>query len=385
MPQLSFFASSLAWNFGLGIVWLALPLYAHAQGLSHSQIGILFAVPILLQVPLNVAGGAYIDRIGGRRVFLISSCALAASSAWLISAHGFWELVLGQMGLVVSRAAFWPASWAMASELPGQRSVQMGRLNAISNFGQLTGTACCGFILSAGGFRQAFTVLAVLGVLAFAIGLGSAVRARRPGPVRRLWDGYARLLRNRMILYSILCAFASSLPFSMSISFFPLLLTQFGFGEASTGILLSLRGAGSIAAGLLIARFFRPGGTLWPVGCTLAMAAAVGLLPLANHAVPIGLWMFLAGVASGMMILYFQLTMSEASAPEDRGSALALGSLGWTATHFTTPLLTGLLADRWGIEAGFYVIGALILGCAAAIALLSGWAFERSSSPSSAA
>jgi predicted MFS family arabinose efflux permease len=161
----------------------------------------------------------------------------------------------------------------------------------------------------------------------------------------------------------------------MSISFFPLLLTQFGFGEASSGILLSLRGAGSIAAGLLIARLFRPGGgTLWPLGCTLAMAAAVGLLPLANHAITIGFWMFLAGIASGMMILYFQLTMSEASAPEDRGSALALGSLGWTATHFTTPLLTGLLADRWGIEAGFYVIGALILGCAAAIALLSGWA-----------
>jgi hypothetical protein len=84
------------------------------------------------------------------------------------------------------------------------------------------------------------------------------------------------------------------------------------------------------------------------------------------------------------MILYFQLAMSEASAPEDRGSALALGSLGWTATHFTTPLLTGLIADRYGIQSGFYVTGVVLLGCAAAIGLLSRWAFSDRSARAAA-
>jgi hypothetical protein len=38
-----FFLASLAWNLGLGMTWLAVPLYAYSQGLSNAQIGVLFA------------------------------------------------------------------------------------------------------------------------------------------------------------------------------------------------------------------------------------------------------------------------------------------------------------------------------------------------------
>ena len=42
-----FFLASWAWNFGLGMTWLAVPLYAHSQGLSNAEIGVLFAAPVL--------------------------------------------------------------------------------------------------------------------------------------------------------------------------------------------------------------------------------------------------------------------------------------------------------------------------------------------------
>jgi nitrate/nitrite transporter NarK len=69
----AFFVASAAWNFGLGMTWLAVPLYAQSQGLSNAQIGVLFAAPVLAQAPLNLVGGAYTDRIGGRRLML-GSC-----------------------------------------------------------------------------------------------------------------------------------------------------------------------------------------------------------------------------------------------------------------------------------------------------------------------
>src|SRR3954447_25453030 len=134
------------------MTWLALPLYASAQGLSNAEIGVLIAVPVLAQMPLNLAGGAYTDRIGGRRIMLGSCCAMALAAAWLMFAHGFWMLMLGQLCLILSRATFWPATWAMASELPGDRGVQLGRLNAVTNFGQISGTVLCGLLLSASGF-----------------------------------------------------------------------------------------------------------------------------------------------------------------------------------------------------------------------------------------
>ena len=373
-----FFFASWAWNFGLGMTWLAVPLYAHSQGLSNAEIGALFAAPVLAQAPLNLAGGAYTDRIGGRRLMLASCCAQGLAAAWLMFAQGFWMLMVGQLVLVLSRAAFWPANWSMASELPGTRGVQLGRLNAVTNVGQILGTALSGFLLAAAGFAATFCVLAASAFVAFLIALGTRSTAQRAAPQGRgVLAGYLPLLRKPVIFYSVVCAYVSALPFSLSISFYPLLLAHYAYGEGSSGLLVSLRAVGSIAASLLVARFVRTGPeTPWPVVCGLIVAASIGLLPLVNHPAPIALWLLLVGAGSAAMTLYFQITIAEASRPEERGSALALGGLGWSISHLSTPIVMGELADRYGIVHGFYAIGVFAAGGAVAIALLRQWAFR---------
>ena len=372
-----FFAASLAWNFGLGMTWLAVPLYAYSQGLSNAEIGALFAAPVLAQAPLNLVGGAYTDRIGGRRIMLGSCWATVAGGLWFIFAQGFWMLLLGQLALILSRAAFWPATWAMASELPGTRGVQLGRLNAVTNTGQILGTALCGFSLAALGFKATFAALALIGLVSFFAGLATQPSPARAPRATGILAGFWPLLRHRIIQYSVLCAYLSALPFSLSISFFPLLLTSFGYAEESSGLLLALRAVGSIGASLFVSRFVRSGPqTLWPVVCGVIVAASIGFLPAWNHVVPIAVCLFLVGAGSAAMTLYFQITISEASLPEERGSALALGGLGWSLSHFSTPLIMGVVADRYGLVPGFYVLGALALACALAIAWVRRWAFR---------
>ena len=378
LPHPFFFLASLAWNFGLGMTWLAVPLYAYSQGLSNAEIGILFAVPVLAQAPLNLVGGAYSDRIGGRRILLGSCIAATAAGLWFMFADGFWMLLAGQVVFILARAAFWPATWAMASELPGARGVQLGRLNAVTSFGQIVGTTLCGFLLAAAGFRPTFAVLAATGVIALAAALGTQALPRKAAAPRHVLAAYLPLLRERIIAYSIVCAYLSALPFSLSMSFYPVLLAHYGYGEGTSGILLALRAVGSILASLAAARFVRTGPqTLWPVGCGIAVAAAVGLLPAVNHIAPIAFWMLVVGAGTAAMTLYFQITIAEASRPEERGSALALGGLGWSVSHLTTPLVMGFLADRYGIVTGFYVLGGFALTCAVAIAFLRRWAFKR--------
>ncbi len=378
MPHPYFFLASLAWNLALGMTWLAVPLYAYSQGLSNAQIGVLFAAPVLAQAPLNLVGGAYTDRIGGRRILLGSSLATIAAGLWLMVAHGFWMLLVGQLVLVISRACFWPATWAMASELPGARGVQLGRLNAVTNFGQIVGTTACGFLLAAVGYQATFAAMAATGAIALAAGLGTRAQPPTPHPRRDVLAAYLPLLRERIIAYTVMCAYLSALPFSLTMSFYPVLLANYGHGEEASGILLALRALGSIGASLLVARFVRTGPqTLWPVTCGVAVAASVGLLPTVNHVVPIGFWMLVVGAGTAAMTLYFQVTISEASKPEERGSALALGGLGWSVSHLSTPLVMGFLADRYGLVTGFYVLGGFALVCALAIAYLRHWAFKR--------
>jgi MFS family permease len=378
LPHPFFFLASLGWNFGLGMTWLAVPLYAYSQGLSNAEIGLLFAVPVLAQAPLNLVGGAYTDRIGGRRLLLGSCFATTAAGLWFMVAQGFWMLMAGQVVLILARAAFWPATWTMASELPGVRGLQLGRLNAVTSFGQIVGTTLCGFLLAGAGFGPTFGVLAASGVIALVAGLGTRAQPPKAAPARHVLAAYLPLLRERIIAYTIVCAYLSALPFSLSMSFYPVLLAHYGFGEGTSGVLLALRAMGSIFASLLAARFVRTGPqTLWPVACGIAVAASVGLLPTVNHIAPIAFWMLVVGAGTAAMTLYFQITIAEASRLEERGSALALGGLGWSVSHLTTPLVMGLLADRYGIVTGFYVLGAFALFCALAIGVMRRWAFAK--------
>src|SRR5437868_4581097 len=146
------------------MTWLAVPLYAHAQGMSNAQIGALFAAPVLAQAPLNLVGGASTDRIGG--------------------------------------------------------------------------TVLCGFVLAAAGFGATFLVLTATGVLSLFAGLATPRLHKRHAALsaRHPLAGYLPLLRRRIIVYTMLCAYLSALPFSLTMSFYPLLFARLGACARRSGL-----------------------------------------------------------------------------------------------------------------------------------------------------
>ena len=376
--HLPYLLASFTWNYGLGMTWLVVPLYAASLGLSGAEIGILFSAPSVAQLAINLVGGAYVDRFGGKRVMLASSVLLASGAAAMPFATGFWSLFAVQSVLVLARAAFWPANWSIAAELPGERGVQIGRLNAVTNLGQILGNGSCGFILALAGFTVTFLVLAGFGVAALLLGLGTPQRPRKDAPSTGLFDNYIVLLRMPVLYYGVLCAYLSALPFSLTMSFYPLLLQHIGFGAEASGVLLALRAVGGIIAGLIVARFVHTGpASPWPVIAGAFVAIAVGLQPLVSHWAAVGAFLLALGVGSSMMTIYFQVTLSEVVESEMRGSAMALGGLGWGLSHLSTPLVMGFLADRYGIVAGFYVLGAVSLCVVGLLAYLKRWAFAQ--------
>lgn len=378
VSRLPFFLASFTWNYGLGMTWLVVPLYAYFKGLSGAEIGVLFSLPSIAQLAINLIGGAYVDRFGGKRIMLASSFLLAAGAAAMPFARDFWTLFGAQTILVLARATYWPATWSIVADLPGGRGVQAGRLNATTNLGQILGNGSCGFILAFGGFDMSFAVLAATALGSLALGAGTPQQPRKSPSGQSLFGNYRVLMRMPVLYYGAVCAYLSALPFSLSMSFYPLLLKHLEFGAEASGVLLALRAVGGIGAGLLVARFVNTGpGSPWPVIAGALVAVAVGLQPLVSHWSTVGAFLFALGVGSGIMTIYFQVTMAEVVAPEMRGSAMALGGLGWGISHLTTPLVMGFLADRFGIVAGFYALGGLSLGVVALIASLRRRAFAR--------
>jgi MFS family permease len=376
----AFFAGAFCWNLGLGMTHLLVPLYAYSLGYSGVAIGSLVAVPVLGQIWINLLSGVWADRVGGRRLAVLSCAAVAAAGLLFASGTHFALLLAGQTAFITARALFWPSTWSLATQLPGDRSRTLGRLNAITSFGQILGAGVAGVAIAAAGFAFTFLMLAVVGgFIAAAFMLAFRVRhAAPPGPRESVFAAYARLARRRSIYYAVMCAYVSGLPFSLSFSFYPILLATQGFGTDASGWLIALRGVGSVTAGFVAGRTVRrTSDARVPLAAGLAVALSVLLIAASPHPVPIALLLFAVGLGSGVLTLYFQLLISDLSAPAERGAALALGGLGWGLSHLTTPMLMGVLTDAWGIVPAFHAMGALGVLWALTLHPLHRWAFPH--------
>lgn len=375
-----FFIGSYTWNFALGTSMLVVPLYAHHLDMSGTQIGVLLGFPVMAQILFSLVGGAFTDRLGGRAMQLLSFSAMAAAGLVFSAAQSFAPLLLGQFLLVISRAVYWPASQAIASTLPGGHGLQLGRLHGISNVGQISGTAAAGVLLAQWSFAVAFITLASMSAVALALALRSPVGGRsevhRAG---RFLAHFGPLLRNRMVYFSIACAYMAALPITLSQSFYPILLVEFGFPSETTGGLLSLRAVGAVVVSLLIARYLKSGERhALPQVAVLCVAGGIGLIPLFQGGIPVAVFLLAAGIGSGIMTIYYQVLMSEISTAANRGSAMALGGLGWGLSHLSTPLVMGFLVDTVGIANAFHIWGSFALLIAIVFLPLQGWAHRPS-------
>src|SRR5436190_1301357 len=236
-----------------------------------------------------------------------------------------------------------------------------------------------GMNIAGWGFGAGFWTVAAMGVLSFASGLvfRYAPPAREKAPLAMLAT-YRMLLGRRSIHYGIMCAYISALPFSLSVSFYPILLIEQGFGSEAAGWLVGMRALGAIAAGVVLARFVKHADdSSVPLASALAIAASVGLVAFFTNPAIIAFFLFGVGLGSGVMTIYFQILVSTLSSGETRGSAMALAGMGWSISHISTPLVMGALKDLYGIHAAFYALGAFAFLFSFALPPVHRWSLAR--------
>lgn len=378
IAAMTFYFACVSWNFALGTTYILVPLYAHELGMPGITIGTLVALPMALQIVLNMVGGTYTDRIGGKKIAVFSALAAVAAGLVFAVSASFAGLLAAQLCWMLSRATFWPATWSLASQLSTDRTRQFGRLNSITSIGQIAGTAAGGMIVAAAGFRAGFWVFVATAVLTtIALIVFRAPPYERPER-RPMAQTYLALLRRPWVYYAIMCAYISALPFSLSQSFFPILFVEKGFSTGEAGWILALRGVGQVVAGFGAGQLLRQVGS-WsvPVASGVGMGLSVILVALVEDAALIVLFVVGAGLGTGLATLYFQVLISEMSSLAERGQAMAMGGLGWGISHLSTPLIMGAVKDAYGLNVAFYVIGAIVVLWGFALLPTHRWAFRH--------
>jgi MFS family permease len=373
--------AALAWNVCLGLSTLLVPLHARDAGLSAAAIGGLFGLPVLAQLVFLLLGGAYADRIGGKKVMLASCILFALCAGSLLLGAGMGAIVAGQLLLVIARSVFWPAMWSLNAQAGLDDGRAVGRLNAFVNLGQLAGTVAAGLLAAAWGVASGFVVMIVCAgagaLLVQTVPVPRGTPGAGPASTAGLASTYLRLLRLPAVHYANLCSFVSAVPLTLGSSFIPLLLVERGLGFEAAGVALSMRAVGAVLAGFAVVHLIAGVSSRF---ASSAMAVVTGACLLALSAVqgPIGAGslIFALGFMAASMNAYFLLLLPRFGPDEKRGSLIAIGSVGVMVSHICIPVLTGYLTGLWGIQRAFAASAGVAFACAVALPLLQRRAFR---------
>lgn len=353
----------------MGIVQVLLPLYALSLGYSILKISSLIALPVLFEGFTRLFGSALSDRYGERRILQGGYFLMVLTGVVLIFAEDFVLLLLAQTMAYFSRSTFWASIQSLASQMGGMSlGRRLGRLSASNYVGSLIGQGLGGVTAAFLGYHRSFFVLTALALLC--VFLGFILPHVEPKPSgRSVWKitvGIGRLLCYRQAWLANSASFAAAIPFSLTVSIYPVYLAYLKYGDQWIGLAVSLRSVGPIIIGLFLSSMItvaRQRG-IYALGMAGLGVAIVGTA-LTDNFFLLGLCIAALGAAGIIMDLLNQVQATEWSTAGERTIAMASMGLGWNFCPVLTPILVAWLAEVQGFRIALLSAGTFFFLAAA--------------------
>jgi MFS family permease len=371
-------------------IFSVFPLLEREMHLTPVQLGLLgsgFAWVYGLAAPF---AGVVVDRVSRKRVILAGLHAWSAICAATVLSRTFIHLFLFRAAEGLGETFYFPASTSLISDYHGSdtRSRALGFHQTSVYLGTIGGGFFAGAIAERYGWRPAFAVFGVLGILlglVLARFLVEPARGAAEGTVARplAFREFVRLVLRTPPLLCLLGAFmCANFVAVVLLSWMPkFLFDRFHMSLAVAGLtatifvqLASLAGA---PVGGWLADWWRRrtprgriavqalgmiGGAPFVAACGLTNSVAVLVLSLT-------LWGFFKGLYDANIFA----SVFDLVPPEARGrSAGFMNMIGWLAGGGTAPVAVGIVAQRWSLggaltlASGVYVAAAVLLAMAMA-------------------
>ena len=360
---------------GFGIIVPILGRYAERFGASGLTVGLLFASFSLAQLLMAPVLGYLSDRIGRKRVIIISLIGTAVGSFITGAAGALWVLFAGRIVDGASGGSLSVAQAAVADIAPEERRpALLGMLGAAFGIGFVLGPAIGG-LAALGGPHVPFYLA---GVLASINAIAAMVRLpeTRPAdlrPARRTRRTPESPILRHLAIVGFITVFAFT-SFEATFSLFG--DRRFGLTEASSAavflgvglVLITVQGGlyGRWAERYGVPRLLVAGLSMLVLGLALMSVSLVWpVLIVALLLLSVG-----QGCASPSMT-----TLVTEHAPADRrGEALGYQQSAYAVARVLGPPAAGAMFDRVGIWSPF-VAGSVV--CGVAMVLVVTWGLDR--------
>ena len=371
-----------------GAVGIAAPLMQRELGLSATAFGLVASAFFWVYGPVQLLVGWLCDRFNVYRLMATGLLLWAVSTLLMGFAGGFLSLLVLRVMLGVGESIAFPGtSKIIAEQVPAERR---GLANAVVStgiaLGPAAGTLAGGLILASWGWRPIFIAFGLVTLL-WLIPWQATVRTiASPGQAAAVAKAKEQVpiasLIGRWPLWSMSIAhIASNYGFYFLLIWLPNYLVNargLSIGEMTTLATLGYvaQAAAAIGFGLWSDRWTRSGRPealirrwMMIIAQIVQGVAIVGVLA-AGSSLAVGVWLIVAGIATGSLSLNIYAVAQMFAGPRAAGSWIGFqNAVGNSFSGILGPVIAGMIVDAAGYDGAFYV--------AAAVALFGGlwWLF----------
>jgi predicted MFS family arabinose efflux permease len=338
--------------------------------LTDTALGLLATVFTLLYAVVGLPLGRLSDRVERRKILAVGVFAWSVLTAFSGMARSFGQLIVARLGVGVGEATCSPASTSLIGDLV--RPTERARAIAIWMLGLPIGLGLAngagGWILQNWGWRNAFSIAAVPGVLcaAMALALREPPRGMREthavGARRRPGNPYMLVLSIPTILWIIASGALHNFNMYTIGSFVAPFLVRyhhisfFAAGWVAAYVygfsgIIGLTGGGWLADRLYAKRV---DGRMIVGTVAIAICAPLMFLGLSRPAGDVVGFTMLMGLGTGVMFAYYSTvysTIHDVVEPSLRGTAMALYFFAMYVLGASLgPVGTGLASDYFTFQ-----------------------------------
>jgi MFS family permease len=375
--------TSSAWD----MLSIVVPLYAAAVGLGVAEIGLVVAARSVLPTALSIHGGILMDRLGTRRVLLWLAMACAALP--LLYPVSGWFAVLCALQLLLGLASSLGMAAAQTWSLQASHGdmAMLARFSIVSRIGTFLGPVLVGAAWDLFGAWAAFACVSLCGagIVASAVYAAPGGAAGSPPPVRGAeairalvprWADHKEAIALAAIpavAFILAASFLRNAPGSIQASLYVVYLADIGMTGTIIGALVGISELFGVFGSMMAAALERViRGDRLLIACIAGSIAAIAVTPLVGHVLLLlVVASMVRGIAQGISQPLLYSILGRAAPSTRHGASVGLRAAVVRLASIVTPAVMGLIAEAWGIEASFYVVGAVLLLASAALVVAS--------------
>jgi len=357
------------WLQNTGQAWLVLKLTN-----SPFMLGLISTIQYLPSLLLSLFIGPLLDRYPKRSILIVTqilfSLAALILAALAFSPHvQYWHIMAIAAFTGVLTAVDWPARQSFVAEQVGERSLVVNAValnSTIFNIARVLGPAIGGVLIAAIGIPWTFlfnagSYIAVITSLCF-MKAGRNPRAKGGNFKGELRAGLSYIRKEkRIMLILIMIGFFSlflmnlnilipsfaKLTLGLSADRYGLLMSAMGFGSMIAGIIMSLSGEKLVPSPrlILIAGF--------------VLAFAMVLTGLQKNFILSAILLAACGFGMSSYATLCNTSVQILSTDEMRGRVMSAYNLLFVGSTPIGSLYCGKVSESFGVNAGFWISGAL--------------------------